>query len=234
MKYLKVGLLFLILFTLGFGFLVAPRIIIIKKITCSNQYGRCDDSLVADLGTVLGKSLAEAKSTLKSILSENLLVKDFSLQYKIPETLQIYILIKKPKFALWSPEEKKGVLVDEEGMVLTEVESTNLPKVIISGKLLVRGEKVNQNQLFALLLMADLNYFYQVKQGVLTDDRFEVNLLEGKKIIFPLEGDRQILLGSLKVVLSEINLSRLNQEAKDSKIERIREIDLRFKNPILK
>lgn len=229
MKYLKVGFFALFFLILVFLFLAFPRIITIKKITCSNQYGRCDDSLVVDLETVLGKSLMEAKSTLKSIFLKDMLIKDYSLQYKIPETLQIYILIKKSKFALWSGVEGKAVLVDEKGMVLTEAESTNLPKVIISEKLLSAGEQVVQSQLFALELIADLNYYYQVKEGVLVEQRLEVNLPEGIKVIFPLEGDRQVLLGSLKVVLS-----RLNQEAKDSKIERIREIDLRFKNPILK
>lgn len=177
--------------------------------------------LVSNLETVLGKSLAEAKTTLKSILAKDLLIKDFSLQYKLPETLQIYILIKKPKFALWNQEEKKAVLVDEAGTVLTEVEATNLPKVIVSGKLLARGEKVNQKELFALELIAGLNYFYQVNEGVLFEQRLEVILPGGIRVIFPLTGDRQVLLASLKAVFS-------------GKIDKIREIDLRFKNPVLK
>lgn len=221
MRYLKIGLLALFFLTLAFLFLVLPRIITIKKITCSNQYGRCDEVLVSNLETVLGKSLAEAKTTLKSILAKDLLIKDFSLQYKLPETLQIYILIKKPKFALWNQEEKKAVLVDEAGTVLTEVEATNLPKVIVSGKLLARGEKVNQKELFALELIAGLNYFYQVNEGVLFEQRLEVILPGGIRVIFPLTGDRQVLLASLKAVFS-------------GKIDKIREIDLRFKNPVLK
>lgn len=207
---------------LAFLLLALPRLLVIKKIICSSQDGGCDQVLISNLEVVLGKNLREAKKTLNSILSKDFLIKDYSLQYQIPETLRVYILIKKPKFALWNQNEKKGVLVDEKGLILSEIKETNLPKVIISGQLLSPGEMIKESQLFALKIVSDLNYFYQIKEGVLTDEGLEVNLNNGKKLIFPLMGDRRVLLGSLKVLL------------KDSKIEQVKVIDLRFKNPILK
>jgi cell division septal protein FtsQ len=228
MKYLKIGLFFL--FLLGFAtfFLTLPRLIPVKKITCSNQYGPCDEVLQADLEKVLGKNLLLGKKEIKAILENNLLVKDYSLLYRIPNTLQVYLLVKKPKFALWSETEKRAALVEENGLILAWGNNTNLPKLIVAENLLAVGEKVSPDKLFGLALMSDLSYFYQVNNGKLTEQRLEI-LLNGRTVLFPLEGDRQVLLGALKVILSQ-----LNAEPQDPKMEKISIIDLRFKNPILK
>lgn len=198
---------------------VIPRIIIIKKINCSNQYGPCDQNLVFFLEAVLGKNLAEAKKILKLKLSDGLLIKDYSFRYRIPNTLEVYCLTKKPKTTLWNEQNKQGVILDEQGLVLAKVDETNLPKLISTGNLPNPGEKINQKTLFALDLVSDLYYFYQIKEGFLFSDYLEITFSDNKKALFPLSGDRQLLLGSLKLVLEADKVSL---------------IDLRFKNPILR
>jgi hypothetical protein len=57
-------------------------------------------------------------------------------------------------------------------------------------------------------------------------------LKDGNKAIFPLEGDRDVLVGAFRLIYSQ-----LNQDAQTSKIEGVKTpftIDLRYKNPVIR
>ncbi len=56
-----------------------------------------------------------------------------------------------------------------------------------------------------------------------------VDIPHERAVLFTLEGDKDALLGGLKLIMS-----RLNKIAQDSKIEGVTEIDLRFKNPVVR
>ncbi len=94
------------------------------------------------------------------------------------------------------------------------ITSENFPNV---------GEKVTEETLFALELLYDMFSFYQVQTGKIDKSSLVIELSRGPKVIFPLEGSHQVLLGSLRLVLSKLN--------SDSQVSTI---DLRFKNPVIK
>ncbi len=229
MNYLKIGISILFFAVIVLFFLLAPRLLIINNISCSNQYGSCSEILQQDLGAIKGKSLRKIKGLVVEMMKQNLFVKEYTLRYIIPDKIVVYVIVKKPKFTLKSNKNNALALIDQDGVVLGYSENTTLPVVVFSQGLIAVGESVSTKELFALKLVSSMDYYYQVKEGTLIEDRLEVFLGDGVKVILPLEGDREVLLGSLKVVLS-----RLNENAKDAKIERVSEIDLRFKNPVLR
>jgi hypothetical protein len=57
------------------------------------------------------------------------------------------------------------------------------------------------------------------------------NLKDGYKIIFPLDGDRDFLLGATVLILNELNKDEMSSKIK---VGELRTVDLRFKNPVLK
>ena len=199
---------------------VIPRILIIKSVSCSNQYGKCGDELQESLENIGGKSLKDTKEIIEEMVSKNLFVKEYSYRYVIPDKIAIYLIIKKAKYILQNSNNNFFALVDEDGMVLGYGENSTLPGVVFSGDTIAIGESISEKQHFSLDLISSMYYYYQVKKGIMTEDGLEVRMPDGITVIFPLEGDRDVLLGGLRVVLS--------------KIERISTIDLRFKNPVLK
>lgn len=221
MKYLKIGISILFFAVIALSFLLAPRILPINNISCSNQYGSCDEALEQDLGKIKEKSLKETKELIVGILKRNLFVKEYTLRYEIPDKIRIYTIAKKAKFALKNIEADTYALIDQGGMVLGFGEKSTLPKVIFAGKYAGVGETVSAKELFALNLISSMYYYYQVKEGIMVGDGLEVRMSDGVTVTFPLEGDREVLLGSLKII-------------KDSKITKVSAIDLRFKNPVLK
>jgi len=220
LKYLKTGIFILFLAVLVILFLVIPRLLSINNVSCTNQYGSCGEEMQRDLEKIKGKSLKEVKELIAAMMSKNLFVKDYSYKYEIPDKIVVYVIVKKSKFTLQNSKDNSLALIDRDGVVLGFGENTTLPVVVFSGDSIAVGESVNAKELFSLNLISSMYYYYQAKKGIMVEDRLEVRLRDGVTVIFPLAGDRDVLLGSLKIVLS--------------KIEGVSTIDLRFKNPVLK
>jgi hypothetical protein len=64
----------------------------------------------------------------------------------------------------------------------------------------------------------------------LDGNNLHVDLKDGKRIIFPLEGDRDFILGALTLILNE--LKKVESESGVS-VDSVSQIDLRFNNPVL-
>lgn len=225
MKYLKVPLKFVIVALIISPFFVVSRIIKVDEIRCQSQFGPCNTNIEASLDEVeeRGGSLYEVKKRLQNILADNVLVSDYSFQFKLPNTLEIDLLERKPKYAIKQKETSSFALVDSSGYVVYFQEATTLPVLIVSEAPPNVGDLVSEKNFFALELLYDLFSSYQIRTGIIENESLVIELNQVPKVIFPLEGDREVLLGSLRLILSRLNSSR-----------QVSTIDLRFKNPIIK
>lgn len=229
MSYKKL-LYFFLLISLVIGALFIPEHVLrINRIECRSQYIECDPQIVKKLDGVMGKSLYAAKSQVQSILKNESSVSKFSIQFKLYQTIKVNLLIKKPRFAIQDSESKKTALITSEGEVVAISEDTSLPKVRKNEKLKNVGEKVSDQDLFCLRILDSLFYSYQINQGEIIEGGFKVHFPDGFDVIFPLSGDKERTLGALSFILSG-----LKQDNKDLRIEDIRIIDLRFKNPVVR
>ncbi len=229
MKYFKY------IFTLSPFFLVfaliylPPRLIKVNNIDCRSQFGPCNQVFLEKAYSFEGKSLKEAKEGLSEYFKSSPFVKEYAFVYKLPDKLVVDIIEAKAKYAIGNKPNSLFCPVDKDGICLRIENSTNLPLLEIEGNPPNVGEKVDSEELFALELVSSLFSNHGVREGMLTQGRLEV-VVERYNVIFPLQGDRSVLLGSLEVILS-----RLKSESKDSKIDYtgVSRIDLRFKNPVL-
>lgn len=196
-------LLFAILFLPG-------RLIKINRIECESQYGTCPDGTQLAISNLQSTSLAEAKKHLQSLLRDDRLVSDYSIQYAFPDRLRVNIILNKARFAVLNKETNTHLLLDRDGQLLGKTNETSLPVV---------AQNSDTPNLFALGLMEGVSNMYQIKRGEINGSSLVVELPNGKRVIFPLEGDKDLLLGSLRLIYSEVM---------------DKEIDLRFKNPILR
>lgn len=213
-----------------------PRAISISEISCQSQYGPCSQKIVDVLKTFEGENLYQSLQHVKSALSSNELVSDFSTQFKLPSKIKVNIIERKPKFALTNQKMQGFALADRTGAVLRIEDSSNLPYVIVPHEIPNVGEKVTERQLFALNIIYDIFSLYRVKEGMIEDDSLLVSLIGGPKVVFPLEGDRQILLASLGLILDKLNEGSGDIRINENELVLTQEsiIDLRFKNPLIK
>lgn len=172
------------------------------------------------MNPVTGDSIDTAKKKITEEFKNTKLIDNYSFRFKLPSTLRIDLILKKSKYALYQKNTNEIVVLDDKGMVLEKVKETNLPYVVISDNLLNIGEVVGSKKTFALELLYGIYYLYQVKSGEIINDSLEVIVPDAGKIIFPLIGERDILLGSMKLILTRSG--------------KFKEIDLRYKNPVIK
>ena len=205
--------------------------VLINEIICENQYGKCGNSLLNELKNAKGKNLFSSKSNLKEILSLYPSVKDYSIYFKYPSGLKVNLIERKAKFAI---REKDGFyIIDREGVVIIREKTTSLPYLEFNNFDAKLGHKIEERLFFALNLIFDIHSLYKMKQARVENGSLRVELEPSLSVIFPLEGDRKVLVGSLNLILNQLNTSDNN-----SKIESMsllaKTIDLRFKNPVIK
>ena len=220
MKYIRFGIYILLVFFLFFPFLVLPRIVKIRAVECYNQYGLCSNEFLIKVNPALGESIDTAKKKITEEFKNTKLIDNYSFRFKLPTTLRIDIILKKSKYALSNKNRNEIAVLDNKGTVLEKTDKTNLPYVVTDDSLPNIGETIDAKKRFSLELVYDIYYLYQVKSGEIVNDSLEVKIPEAGKIIFPLGGERDILLGSMKLILSRAG--------------KFKEIDLRYKNPVIR
>lgn len=201
----------------------------INNVVCITQYGLCDENLLNELNLVKGRDLKNSKSYVENILKSDVAINDYLVQFKIPSTLDVEINLKKPKFAFFDLSNNKYYLLDKNGLIVDVVDYTNLPVVKINSLNLEIGQELSNKNKFALDILSYLNYLYSIDEGIIEKESLKVRSNEGVNIIFPLEGDIEFLIGGLRLIFS-----RLNQSSEGIRMNDIREIDLRFKNPVMR
>jgi len=213
-------------------FYLIPRFIKINNIPCRFQMNECNKVIVNELQKFKGKDLRSVKLNVTALLKKDINVVDFHLEFKIPDSINVYIIERKPKYSISTESKNKFVLADNDGRTLSLTDSSDLPNLIVSGNLPELGDRIGRDELFALELIYDINETFQVKEGKLVSDSLLIELPGSLRVIFPVEGDREVLIGSLIIINNEI------KNGKDTNIENtsnnINTIDLRYKNPILK
>lgn len=227
-NYFKIISIILILVFLGITPVLIKKLIIIKNVECSSQYGACPPEIYKSTNLQIS-NLNDAKKEIEKQLQDSYLIDSFLIQYKIPSTLKVEILIKKPKYALNIKDENKYFLLDKNGLILEQNTQTNLPYVVIDSFNNEVGRVVSDELYFASKLLFSLNWQYQVGLGEIRNESLYVKLPNGLLVILPTTGDDMALIGALRLIYS-----RLNESDKGIRIENVREIDLRYKNPVIR
>lgn len=236
----KIALFALVLAALvGIPLYFIPRKILINSFSCENQFAQCRDELREKIEENRGMSLRDTKKKIQELLATDPLVSDFSTQYKIPDKLEIEAILRKPFFSIAFDSSENRALIDEEGYVLAFKKETSLPVLFAANAPPQVGEKVGDKTFFALKLLQDMYDYYQIKTAREEEGGVAFDMEGKKKVLFPLEGDRQILVASLAVILT-----RLNADDSSTRIENVEglkstclkgcTIDLRYKNPVIR
>lgn len=231
MKYRTIITLLIITLCLYSPFFILPRIIKIDSIRCSTQFGQCGDAF-EDLYLEEDKvNLLVAREMLEGKIKADFRIDKSSVRYSFPSTLDVSIVMREPRFGLKRDDSSGVGLVDREGMVILFEDKTALPTLNVDDVPNV-GEHIPDKYIFALSVVDRFFRYYDVKSADYSDHKLTMYLNNYPRLIFPETGDAELLTGSASFILS-----RLKQQPEDFRIEsteQIQEIDLRFKNPVLR
>ena len=194
----------------------------ITNIECQSQFGPCDEEIENVLNPFKGTTLLKAYSGIRKVLNEHPKVARYTVQFSNPSTLQAEIMQRRPQVAVIAEGDDQYYLYSEEGVLLDMENETQLPTVRIMDISVITEEQMQ----FVVAMAYILNQTYNVQTVVIQQGGMEFEVTGAPKIIFPVQGDIDVLLGSLTFVLSQ-----LNSQLGDFRMEFI---DFRFKNPVIK
>ena len=214
------------IFVLAFCVLMFSPLFIQVKIDCKSQYGDCPEQILAKLTPFNGKSLFVARRGIRKALRSDFLISDYSLQYKIPNILRVELLVKKAVVAFRDSTTGTYILVDNEGVVLSKTSDSVLPVITVEEGLADVGQSISPANLLALKIVTGVYQMYQARDSAILEGSLLVELPGQIRVIFPLEGDSEILLGSLRLIYSKLR--------EDGNLAVYSQIDLRYKNPVLR
>lgn len=233
MRYFKLALKILPIVLVILLIVFLPNLIKIKKLVCVNQYGECDSKTYDKLAGVNELGMKAARKEIDKIFANDYLVKDYSVVFKLPSALSVNILLRKPKYALESVSDQKIVLVDSEGRVLGEADSGGLPKVKVEGNLPPAGQKIKDEYLFSLEIISSIYSLFDIKETTVDGNGLWVSMKDGINVVFPLAGDKKVLVGSLILIDNELKKSIASSKIDLSQNDSVT-IDLRFDNPVIR
>ncbi|EKE06119.1 MAG: hypothetical protein ACD_19C00079G0024 [uncultured bacterium] len=221
-KYLSIFLICIFIYLVP---TVIKKLIRVNKIECASQYGSCTE----DLGYKIYElsDYKTAKDGLQKLFDKNIQVDSYLIQYKIPSTIKIDLVLKKPKFTIKNLN-SDYYLIDKDGLILDIEKESNL--IVLNSEVVYSiGQKISEKDMFALNIIEKVGIISSISNSEIKNGILEIKTNGGILVKFPTEGDIDVLVGSLRLIFS-----RLNDETGGIRMEDVHEIDLRFKNTVLR
>lgn len=194
----------------------------VTSIECQSQFGICDEDVLNELNSKEGQTLLHAFSGVRKTLNTHPKVSHYVTRFTNPSSLTALITQRRPQIAIVGEGSSDYYVYSEDGILLDTLSETQLPLVRIQDISVI----TNEQMIFVIKMAYALYQTYEVKTFVIQNGGIEFELPNSPKIIFPVQGDIDVLLGSLTFVLSQ-----LNTQLEDFRMEAI---DFRFNNPVIK
>jgi hypothetical protein len=203
------------------------KLIIIKDLVCQSQYGDCPSEIVESISYIKGSDYRFAKKILQEKLGNNFVISDYLIQYQIPSTVKIDLVVKKPVYAVKGQE--SVYLVDSTGLILSQTSETDLLTVNYPLYNAEVGKSVDSKLYFILQLAGKTDKITDIENATIQENRLDIKIINSTLVIFPADGEVDTLVGAFRLIYS-----RLNSGDEGFRMEDVKEIDLRFENPIVR
>src|SRR3989344_613436 len=203
-------------------FYLLPRMVKISAINCYSQFGTCSDKYQKDINLIEKKNYIYTRNSLNKVLSSDKAITQYSIRYKFPAALEIFLIEDKAKYAIKFINNEKIMNVSKSGILLSQVQNTSLPLLEVKSDLPGSGAKVRNEDLKALEILYTLAKLYKVHKAMNVDDNLDILLDNDLRIILPLTKDSKLMVGSVVLIKDEI--TKIEEE--NSKLRKSKIVDL--------
>lgn len=212
-------------------FIIVPRKIIIKNIACRSQFTYCGGSIDEGLNRIAGNNYTETKKKIKEFLNTQGMVQEYRILYKPLNSVVVNIILRKGVSAL--KVDADYYIIDKNGYVILKTGKTDLKYFNIKDVKYNIGDKIDSRLLFFSNLIMGIDKMFRIKRAYVNEGGYlEVESVNAPLVIFPKEGDRNVLLGSLRLIINQLNKDAQNLRMGEDVNSMT--LDLRYKNPVIR
>lgn len=212
----------------------ASHFFLISKVTCTvDQSQPCQDFVQAELDKNIGQPIftVNMSEQLKRISSYVPSLHQYQFKQQLPNEMKVNFTSASPKYAIKIASLNDLLIIDETGTVIDQQAQTSLPTIQLQeaqyqGLALRATLDPKVNMAFLHLMDGIKKHQFQVKQIVLVNNsELRLELADQKVAQLTIENVAQEV-DKLAYILANVNFSTIKQPVK--------EIDLRFRYPVLK
>lgn len=227
---MRKAFIFLFLFFVLFLALYYFRISKITSISCVSQFTKCNENTLSLIGSIQKTSIYQTNVNLKKMLSQDPLVKKYSLQLKLNGKYNILIEERVPKYCLKNISEI--YYFDADGMVIKTGGSDNIKCIDFTGASYRLRDTLNSKDAFTQSVFYKIRNISELGRAYVENNNLIVEYRGKTKLIFPTEGDSDILAGKAYYTVSQFD--KIEKYIIDIGNVSVSEIDFRYKNPIVR
>jgi hypothetical protein len=119
--------------------------------------------------------------------------------------------------------------------VLSKGDSSALPTLVIDSEFPMIGSQVSKENLFGLEMVMNLYNTYKINRLKVSEIGLEADYNSKIRVIFPFEGDKQLLVGGLSAIIVQLNEGKEKTKIGDENLCNYKcIIDMRFDKPVIK
>ncbi len=222
------------LLILAFAFGKVSNFFEIKKVTCTiDKEDACPDYVQAELNKNIGKSIffVDMSQQLNKMSSYIPSLHQFQFRQKLPNEMSVNFISASPKYVVKLSNSENLFVIDETGTVIDQVEQTSLPIITLPAELYPSltlratiDSQLNSN-LLSMFIELEKHQIALNKITLLNKDELQLELSD-QKVAQLSVSNLALQVDKLAYVLANINFSSIKQPVK--------QIDLRFRYPVLK
>ncbi len=199
----------------------------IKSVECSSDKKECSREISESLMQISGKNGILSAVIINNILKNNPLIKDYSVRVSLAGVVDIQVTEKTPRNCL--SVGGMSYFIDEDGVIIKKGEDSSGCITKTNGSDYKVKDFVSSSDNFCLSLDYKLRNLKTHRNSRIENGIFVIDYEDGIKLIFPLEGNAELIAGRVYYTLSQFD--RINKELSG---KRITEADFRFKEPIIR
>lgn len=202
----------------------------IDNIICKTSEGSCPPVIVNSLKEVSGENYFKTKNKIHKILDSNKIIQNFSIKYNVPNVFIVDVFYKKHDYCIYSKKDNKYINIDLGGNIINISEKNENGCILYDEFKISENMKISESDMFLLKINKKMNLIYTIDESYFeSSSKSLVVKVYDHKIYFPDNGDTDYLVGSVALIIS-----RLNDIKQGFKMNNTGEIDLRYKNPVVR
>ena len=202
----------------------------VTSVECISQFGNCDAMILKDIDMVNLDNMVKTQNNLKSLLNKNLLVESYVVKPKFDGGMTVEVRERESKYCVMV--NGTTYYADLMGLIIKSGKDADDGCLANSNTIYKVGDSLISEDLFAQKLYYELRSINGLGRSYYDGNIYVIDYHNDVKLIFPVEGDAELLAGKVYYSLSQF--ATIEDNIIKNGGTKVTEIDFRYNNPIVR
>lgn len=205
----------------------------VSSVSCMVENKSCPENINEVASSFVGQPMWSLNRNIRVKLQEFSEIEQFSTRISPLGDVSISVVLRDPIIAIKAEGSTEATFYTENGVPAGVGSVTSLPIIMVK-------EQIDSSRIpFVVELSSELTRMLSIRTYELTQSALVLTLLDSRRLLYPLDGDVDTLLGATLITFSQLNagtekLIINNERGQPAEEKVVQEVDFRFKNPVLR